>query len=64
MCKWVNEDTWEMMKKYFPDANQIKKCPKNVSYKECTYVQKDKMVKMRKLIPQQILNKLSYHRIS
>ena len=63
MCTWVNEDTWEMMKNCFPDAKQIKICPKTVSCKECTYVQKDKMKKMRKLIPQQILNKLSSHHI-
>ena len=31
-----------MMKNCFPDANQINKCPKTVSCKECTYVQKDK----------------------
>ena len=33
MCKWVNEDTWEMMKNRFPDANQINMRPKNVSCK-------------------------------
>ena len=41
MCTWVNEKTWEIMKNYFTDAKQINKCPKNVLYKECTYVQKD-----------------------
>ena len=40
MCKWVNEDTWERMNKYFPDENQINMCPTTVSGKECTYVQK------------------------
>ena len=30
-----------MMMNCFPGANQIKKCPKTVSCKECTYVQKD-----------------------
>ena len=25
----------------FPDANKIKRCPKTVLCKECTYVQKD-----------------------
>ena len=30
------------MKNCFTDANQIKKCPKTVLCKECTYVQKDK----------------------
>ena len=30
------------MKKCFPGANQIKKCPKTFLCKECTYVQKDK----------------------
>ena len=28
MCTWVNDDSWEMKRKYFPDAKQIKKCPK------------------------------------
>ena len=40
MCKWVNEDTWEMKKNCFRDANQINMRPKTVSCKECTYVQK------------------------
>ena len=30
-----------MMKNCFPDAKPIKKCPKTVLCKECTYVQKD-----------------------
>ena len=30
-----------MMKNCFPDANQINMCPKTVSCKEFTYVQKD-----------------------
>ena len=30
-----------MMKTCFPDVKEIKKCPKNVLCKECTYVQKD-----------------------
>ena len=41
MCTWVNEESWGMMKTYFPDAKQIKKRPKNVLCKESTYVQKD-----------------------
>ena len=41
MCTWVNEESWGMMKTCFPDANQIKQCPKTVLCKECTYVQKD-----------------------
>ena len=40
MCKWVNEDTWEMMNNSFPDENKINMFPKTVSCKECTYVQK------------------------
>ena len=39
MYKWVNEDTWEIMKNCFPDANQINMCPKTFSCKESTYVQ-------------------------
>ena len=30
------------MKNCYPGANLIKKCPKTVLCKECTYVQKDK----------------------
>ena len=41
MYTWVNEDTWEMMNNCFTDANQINKCPKTVSCKEFTYLQKD-----------------------
>ena len=59
MCKLVNEDTWEMMKNCFPDANQINMCPKTVSCKEFTYVQKHINENDEKFIPQQILNKLS-----
>ena len=40
ICKWVNEETWERIKNDFLDATQIYMCPKTVSCKECTYVQK------------------------
>ena len=40
-----------MMKNYFPDAKQIKKCPKTVLCKECTYVQKDINGKDEKIDP-------------
>ena len=40
ICKWVNEETWERKKNYFPDATQIYMCPITVSCNECTYVQK------------------------
>ena len=33
VCTWVNDDTWDTMKKHFPGAKQIKKCPKTVSCK-------------------------------
>ena len=36
--KWVNEDTWEIMKKCLPDATKICMCQKTVSCNECTYV--------------------------
>ena len=49
MCTWVNEETWETMRNCFPGANQIKKCPKTVSCKECTYDQKDKNGKDEKI---------------
>ena len=39
ICKWVNENTWEIMKKCFPDATKIHMCPITVSCNECTYVQ-------------------------
>ena len=41
MCAWVNEESWGMMKNFFPDAEPIKKSPKTLLCKECTYVQKD-----------------------
>ena len=41
MCTWVNEEIWGIMNTCFPDAKQIKKCPKTVLYQKCTYVQKD-----------------------
>ena len=28
MCAWINEESWEMMKTCFPDANKIKKYQK------------------------------------
>ena len=28
MCTRVNKESWELMKNCFPDAKQIKKCPK------------------------------------
>ena len=40
MCTWVNEESWGMMKTCFPDSKQIKKCPKTVLCKKCTYIQK------------------------
>ena len=40
-----------MMKNCFPGANQIKKCPKTVLCKECTYVQKYINVKDEKIDP-------------
>ena len=38
-----------MIKNCFPDANQINKCPKTVSCKDCKYVQKDKNEKGEKI---------------
>ena len=38
-----------MTKNCSPGTNQIKKCPKTVSCKECTYVQKDKNGKDEKI---------------
>ena len=40
-----------MTKNCSPGANQIKKCPKTVSCKECTYVQKDKNGKYEEIDP-------------
>ena len=41
LCKWVNEEIWEKMKTCFPEAKQIKQCPKSSLCNECTYVQKE-----------------------
>ena len=41
MYTWVNDKSWRMVKTCFPDATKIKKSPKNVLCKECTYVQND-----------------------
>ena len=60
MCKWVNEEAWEIIKNCFPGANQIKKCPKMFHAKNVHMFKKIKMETMRKLIPQQILKKLSF----
>ena len=38
-----------MIKNCFPDANQIRRCPKTVLCKECTYVQKYLNVKDEKI---------------
>ena len=40
MCTWFNEESWGMMKTYFPDAKHTKNFPKTVLCKECTYIQK------------------------
>ena len=40
ICKLVNKDTWEITKKFFPDATKIYMCPITVSCNEFTYVQK------------------------
>ena len=62
ICKWVNEDTWEIMKKCFPDATKIYMCPKTVTCNKCTYVQRH--INDDKIDPRQILTKLSHHHIS
>ena len=42
MCTGVNNDSWEMMKTCFLDANHINKCPKSTLWKEWKYAQKEK----------------------
>ena len=42
MCKWVDEKTWDILKKYFPDATEVSKCPKTVSCNEFSYVPRHK----------------------
>ena len=42
ICKWVDEKTWDRLKKYFPDATEVYKCPKTVSCNECSYVPRHK----------------------
>ena len=37
-CKWVDEKNWEILKKYFPDATELSKCPITISCKECSQV--------------------------
>ena len=52
-----------MTKNRFPDANQINMCPKTVSCKECTYVQKNINENDEKIDPQEDYEKtfqLSY----
>ena len=39
ICILVHWDSWEIMKNCFPDAKPIKKSPKTVLCKKCTYVQ-------------------------
>ena len=41
-CKWVDEKTWEILNKCFPDATEVSKCPKTVSCNECSYVTRHK----------------------
>ena len=38
ICKWVDVKTWNMLKKYFPDATEVYMCPKTVSCNKCSYV--------------------------
>ena len=40
ICKWIDEKTWDILKKYFPDTTKIYVCAKNLSCNKCTYVQK------------------------
>ena len=63
MYTWVNEETWEMMKNCFPDANQINKFPKTVPCKKCTYVQKYMNENDEKIDPPADSEKLSSHHI-
>ena len=37
-CKWVDEKTWQILKKYFPDATEVSKCSITISCKECSPV--------------------------
>ena len=60
MWTWVHEEIWEMMKKCFPDAKQIKKSPKIVLWKECTYVQKAINGKYEKIDPPEDIEQTFY----
>ena len=39
MLAWINKETWEMTKNYFPDAKQLNKYPKTIVCKKYTFVQ-------------------------
>ena len=40
ICTWVNDNSWGMIKNWFPQENPIKKQKQFFLCKECTYVQK------------------------
>ena len=42
MLTWTNKGSWEMTKKGFPDAKQVKKCPTTTVCKICTYVKNER----------------------
>ena len=42
MLTYMNKERWEMMKKCFPEAKQVKKFPRTTVYKMCKYVQNER----------------------
>ena len=39
---WINEESWEIMQTYFPDAKGLKKPPKITRCKKCEYIQNER----------------------
>ena len=55
ICAWINEESWEIMQKYFPNTKQIKNTPKQ---------QYAKNVHMFKMIEIKLMKFLIYHQIT
>ena len=58
MCTWINEDSWGLLKNFFPDSKPIKKSQKVFYAKNVHMFKKIQMKMMRNFIPQQ-----KYHKI-
>ena len=38
---WINEESWEIMQKHFPDAKQVRNAPQKTVCKKCIHVQNE-----------------------